>query len=261
MGPSDALLDFFDAVDASFKVIAQELASVELNMNVDVGACVECVPGISGPEKSDEVVSTKMFNCSRCPKCQAKEALQGSAGSAKPVAALSAASTKKVWSFINNVPHGVMRMSTDVPGLVESSVSFGILELRESHLFCHLFHRSSVNSFMKHTRRTLSALGDLCGAENIENVCPFPAWQPRTSSTLVDVLKAGHVELHAGREAKVYTIHAGLECGCLMESHPDLDCASIGPQILSAHSPDERVNIKGSVSYLQWVQRTLEKVE
>lgn len=173
---------------------------------------------------------------------------------------LTAASTVKAWQFCLNVPHGVLRMSTEVTGLVESSVSFGIMQLREDHLYCHVFLRSSVNSYMRHGQRALTAFGELCGAENIENQCPFPAWQPRLGSELLGLLRRTHVEEFEGKDPRVYAIHAGLECGALLRSHPGLDCCSIGPRICDAHSPDERICVASGVRYILWLRRTLESM-
>jgi dipeptidase D len=192
--------------------------------------------------------------------------LQVSHGTTEPLAAnsttaLSSEDTRRVWQFCVNVPHGVLRMSTDVPGLVESSVSFGLLELKADHLFCHLFARSSVNSFMKQYQRTLTAFGDMCGAHNIENQFPFAAWQPCMESNLLETCKRTHKEEFDGKDPRVYAIHAGLECGVLMQSHPKLDCSSIGPLIVNAHSPDERIHVASGARYMSWLQRILENVE
>lgn len=44
-------------------------------------------------------------------------------------------------------------------------------------------------------------------------------------------------------EPQIKTIHAGLECGNLDGKFPGMDMISIGPKILGAHSPHERVQI------------------
>ena len=44
-------------------------------------------------------------------------------------------------------------------------------------------------------------------------------------------------------EPKVIAIHAGLECGLIGDTYPEMDMISFGPTIKGAHSPDERLNI------------------
>jgi len=46
-----------------------------------------------------------------------------------------------------------------------------------------------------------------------------------------------------------------------MQSHPKLDCSSIGPLIVNAHSPDERIHIASGSRYMSWLQRILENIE
>jgi len=236
---------FCEAVRQAAAEIYEEFKSVEPTMDLQVGVCPRCVP----PTDAEAVPPSSAGQ-------ETSEPLTGNS-----TTALSPEDTRRVWQFCVNVPHGVLRMSTDVEGLVESSVSFALLELKADHLYCHLFVRSSVNSFMQQYQRSLTALGDMCGAQNIENQVPFPAWQPCMESKLLELCKRTHREEFDGREPRVYAIHAGLECGVLMQSHPKLDCSSIGPLIVNAHSPDERIHIASGSRYMSWLQRILENIE
>ena len=46
-----------------------------------------------------------------------------------------------------------------------------------------------------------------------------------------------------GKEPVVETVHAGLECGLLMEKIPGLDAVSMGPELHDVHSVRERLNV------------------
>ncbi len=46
-----------------------------------------------------------------------------------------------------------------------------------------------------------------------------------------------------GQEPAVLACHAGLECGIIGASYPDMQMISFGPNIRGAHSPDEQVQI------------------
>ena len=46
-----------------------------------------------------------------------------------------------------------------------------------------------------------------------------------------------------GKEPKVLSIHAGLECGLFSEKIPGMDCISIGPQMYDIHTSRERLEI------------------
>merc|ERR1711957_147586 len=106
--------------------------------------------------------------------------------------------------------------------------------------------------------KTLSAFGDVTGATNVENLFPASPWQPCMESPLLALLKSTHADQFDGKVPHVTTIHAGLEPGCLMDSHPGLDCCSIGPDVKNPHSPDERVSIASAERFVIWFQRLLE---
>merc|ERR1711884_427968 len=208
-----------------------------------------------GGRTRGQKIMLKTWQCSKCPNCQVAQIAAESGKIMEPACVsrsdcVTPASTLKVWEFLVSVPHGVLRRSTDVDDFVESSVGFGVAELQSDHLLCLLFLRSSVNSYLKYGQTRLSAFGRRAGAENVENLFPFPAWQPCMDSPLLGLLKRIHAQQFDGKEPRVYAIHAGLECGSLKISHADLDCSSIGPQICGAHSPDERINIASGVRFI-----------
>ncbi len=62
---------------------------------------------------------------------------------------------------------------------------------------------------------------------------------------MVKTALAAYADLF-GSEPELKAIHAGLECGLLIEKVPGLDCVSIGPQIENAHSPEERLQISST---------------
>jgi len=274
--PRAELENFETSLQSAFDEVKAELKSTDPDATLSISACaasvtntvppdVPPIPTGEPPRKAAKgVLVGGLWRCSRCPKCQAAAIAEGEDGSDKagkslkvPSTALSASDTTKVWKFLALVPHGVLRKSTEVEDLVESSVCCSMLALREDHLFCHLFLRSSVTSYMKYGQRMLSAYGDLAGAENVENQVPFPAWQPCMESPLLALCKKTHVEVFR-KEPKVYAVHAGLECGILKERKPELDCCSIGPWICNAHSPDERVHIESGARFVKWLSVILD---
>ena len=71
---------------------------------------------------------------------------------------------------------------------------------------------------------------------------PYPGWKPNLDSELLKVTKKVHKEAF-GTEPEAKAIHAGLECGIILEKNPGMDMISFGPHIEHPHSPDERINI------------------
>jgi dipeptidase D len=101
--------------------------------------------------------------------------------------------------------------------------------------------RSSVMSWLDYVVGQHRALAGLAGAA-IDQPPGYPAWQPNPSSPLLKTT-VGQYEKLFGHTPELAAIHAGLECGLLLENYPDLDIVSFGPNIRGAHSPDEKVQI------------------
>ena len=139
------------------------------------------------------------------------------------------------------LPHGVLGMSPDIPGLVETSNNLAVVEAQNGRVKMITSSRSSVMPTQAAVLRSIRSAGVLAGAE-VEVHDGYPGWKPDMSSRALAVAREVYTELW-GAEPEVTAVHAGLECGLLGEKIPGLDMISFGPQIEGAHSPDERVHI------------------
>jgi len=144
-------------------------------------------------------------------------------------------------TLVDAIPHGVQSMSRDVPGLVETSTNFAVIRIEEEEAFFVMSHRSSVMPALFALRDQVGSILQLVGA-SIEIKDAYPGWQPNPDSPIVRRTVDVYEKLF-GKRPELKAIHAGLECGLLIEKVPDMDCVSIGPQIENAHSPDEKVQI------------------
>ncbi|MCB0533824.1 MAG: aminoacyl-histidine dipeptidase [Lewinellaceae bacterium] len=139
------------------------------------------------------------------------------------------------------LPHGVIQMSADIEGLVETSTNLATVVSDESLITIGTNQRSSVESAKRYIAGSVSAAFGLAGA-HVEQTDGYPGWQPNMDSKLLQICrKVGKAEF--GKEPEIKAIHAGLECGILGGKYPGLDMISFGPTITGAHSPDERVHI------------------
>jgi len=139
------------------------------------------------------------------------------------------------------VPHGVLAMSRDIPGLVETSNNLAVVAFEDGAARVVTSSRSSVAPALRGVLDAIRGLGQLTGAQ-VETMDGYPGWKPNLDSAVLRVVRAVYAE-RWGREPEVKAIHAGLECGLLGERLPGCDMVSFGPQIEGAHSPDERVNV------------------
>lgn len=157
---------------------------------------------------------------------------------------LSVASMTKVIFYLRNVPNGVQNMSRVMPGLVETSLNLGIMELTEEAFMCVTSIRSSVSTRKADLKDKLELLAAFLGGEtNIEG--DYPAWEYKADSDIRDTISSVYQELF--HEEPVFeAIHAGLECGILSGKIQNLDCVSFGPNNYDIHTPKERLSISST---------------
>ncbi len=139
------------------------------------------------------------------------------------------------------LPHGVLSMSPDIPGLVQTSTNLAVVRIEGGGLVISTSQRSSVAAELDGASETVAAAGRLAGAR-IHHGEGYPGWRPDPASPILGLAKAVYPSLF-GREPKVTAIHAGLECGIIGARFPGMDMISFGPTIRGAHSPDEQVYI------------------
>lgn len=148
------------------------------------------------------------------------------------------------WKILNSfyaMPHGVIRMSPDIPGLVQTSTNFAIVETKDDSITALTSQRSSVESEKKYIADTVGCVFELGNAE-VNMGDGYPAWQPNINSSVVQLARNVYRDIF-GKEAKIEAIHAGLECGLIGEKYPGMDMISFGPTLHDVHSPDERISI------------------
>ena len=155
-------------------------------------------------------------------------------------------------------PHGPIRMSQDMKGLVETSTNLASVKEINSEIVIATSQRSSVESAKHAIKDMVSSVFELAGAK-VTHGDGYPGWKPNTQSHVLDVTVGAHKDLF-GSEPKVRAIHAGLECGLFLEKYPYLDMVSIGPGMVGVHSPQERLNIPSTGRCWKWLQEILKRL-
>jgi dipeptidase D len=175
-----------------------------------------------------------------------------------PDRAWDAASGLRMLHLLEALPHGVIAMSQDIPGLVETSTSLATARVEGDSLELVCSTRSSINPALDAVRRRIRAIATLAGA-TVEEKDAYPGWKPDLASPLLAVVKTVHRDV-MGQDARIEAVHAGLECGIIGEKVPGTDMISIGPQIENPHSPDERVRIESVGRFWQVLTGTLRQL-
>lgn len=179
--------------------------------------------------------------------------LEISQGDAKN--ALDAKDSARILEFLSKAPNGVLQMSCDLADTVAASSSLGVASL-VGGVFEASFLIRALDETCKHqAQKALQAVGDECGIA-LGFDADYPGWCERPDSPWVKTVAKAYQAV-SGAPITLKTIHAGLECGIIKQSAPDLLAVSIGPTITGAHSPDEAVDIASVARYWQVLTRIL----
>ena len=140
-----------------------------------------------------------------------------------------------------SVPHGVEKMSMDIPGLVETSTNLAAVRIEGDVLKVITSQRSSVVSELHALAERVEAAFFL-GSFDVEHHGEYPGWEPNLESNILKISVESYRRLFR-TEPEVKAIHAGLECGLFLEKFPDLDMISFGPTLRGVHAPGERLEL------------------
>lgn len=157
------------------------------------------------------------------------------------------------------LPGGVIKMSDDIKGLVQTSLNMGILATKEDIVSMSFSVRSSVGSekedLIKQIRGIIEGLGG-----NMECVGDYPAWEYNKTSKLRDIMSEIYKE-QTGKDADIQAIHAGVECGLFAGKISNLDCVSFGPDIYDIHTTKERLSVSSVNRTWKYLLEILKRIK
>lgn len=156
-------------------------------------------------------------------------------------------------------PHGVVSMSRDIEGLVETSTNLASVKMgSDNTVVVTTSQRSSVESRKWDIANQVEAVFTLAGA-TVTHGEGYPGWKPNMKSPIMEIARDAYKELY-DVTPKIMAIHAGLECGLFLEKFPHLDMVSFGPTLRDVHSPSERMYIPAVERFYEQLKLTLKKV-
>jgi dipeptidase D len=154
---------------------------------------------------------------------------------------LKKALQKKILLTLAGLPHGVLKMSADIAGLVETSTNLAIIETGKKEIKIQTSQRSSVGSEIDEAALMVRAVFELGGAVATGSD-GYPGWKPNMASPVLKLARSTYKSMF-GKEAQIKAVHAGLECGIIGEKYPGMDMVSFGPTMREVHSPNEHLYI------------------
>jgi len=165
---------------------------------------------------------------------------------------------KKLIAAVYAMPHGVVAMSQDIEGFVETSTNLASIKMDKGQLVLTTSQRSSIESAKANICSMVAGVFELAGFK-YESGDGYPGWTPDPNSAILKVT-VEQFKKQIGYDPVVRAVHAGLECGLFSEKFPGLDMVSFGPTIRGAHSPDERLEIATVERFWQLILDIFEAV-
>lgn len=173
----------------------------------------------------------------------------------KTASMLTPKSKELIQFMLVNAPNGVQNMSSDIKGLVQTSLNLGILTLDEEKCKLTFAVRSSIDSEKQALSNQLRYLTEfLQGVYSVHG--DYPSWPFKKDSKLRDYMTKAYEE-QFGVAPKIEAIHAGLECGLFCQKIDGLDAISLGPEVFDIHTPKERMNVESVERYWRFLRNVI----
>ena len=149
--------------------------------------------------------------------------------------------TGRLIQFLSKIKHGVIKMSEEVDGAVETSCNLAKIETNSDTIVITSSLRSNKDNEIGKLKDKIAKIASQHGATLIASG-QYPSWQPNMQSKLLSKCTETYEKIFK-KSPKIEVIHAGLECGIIGAKYDGMDMISIGPTIQHPHTPEERLNI------------------
>jgi len=172
---------------------------------------------------------------------------------------LSKESQKRFMNFITFSECGITRMNLQLDGVVESSVSVGVVRTEADKLIVMTMTRSSMKSmYMEMYYKIVKLAQEVKGKIQILNNCP--EWEFNPKSEVKQLFEKTYEEIF-DKKPKVTVLHAGLECGIFAKKIPEyVDMIAVGPDIRDLHTPGEYVFISSVQKFYKFFKEVFKRL-
>lgn len=171
----------------------------------------------------------------------------------------SKATQRAVCDSLMMVPDGVIYMDPSFPGLVQTSVSNGRVEMDDRIIRTTALLRSSKEAQLHELERRFALILGQAGFR-IQTEGGYPAWEYDPQSKLRNFAKDTYQKVF-NRPANVHTIHCGLECGIFKGTLGHVDMITFGPDILDVHTVNERANLESIAKMWAFLKELVVAIE
>ena len=166
---------------------------------------------------------------------------------------------ENIITLLTKTPNGVVKMSEEIEGLVETSLNLGVLKTEGNTITAVFALRSNKEVSLKELTEQILAIGKKLDAKT-ETEGFYPPWEFNPNSPLRELYKKCYKEQN-GKEIRVEAIHAGLECAVFSANMPGLDCISVGPNLFDVHTVNEKLSISSTTKTFNLLLKVLKNLK
>lgn len=175
-----------------------------------------------------------------------------------PTRVMAAEAQHALLDAVHAAPQGVLAMSRDVPGLVQTSSNLGVLRIGGGRFAGGALVRSALDAERDAVARRTAETFERAGA-NASVAGAYASWPPAPASPVLTLMTQVYTDLF-GVPPTIAAVHAGLEASVAGSKFPGMDMISVGPTIENAHSPDERLEVAGVAKVYDLLIATLGRI-
>ena len=155
---------------------------------------------------------------------------------------ISVEAFESLMNCLEQIPQGVVKMSDEMPGTVETSNNVGRIVTEKDHIFVSTHTRSFIDDDMAALSQQIADTFKQIAAAESEVVMSAPAWQENKQSPFLALVSNTFQDV-LGWRPRMVAMHFVLEAGFFVQHYPGIQIASIGPRIVEPHSTSERVEL------------------
>lgn len=160
-------------------------------------------------------------------------------------------------TLVAGLHHGVSAWHADFPTVPAASANAARLWEEDGVLQVSTFLRCTTREQEEKLAKDHRALAQRCGFDG--QVVSYPGWAGDRSNPLARLMEQVY-QNECGQKAEVTVVHVGLEPSVLQAKAPGLVMVVAGPDILDAHSIQERAPLDSLPPYAALLAGTLEAV-
>ncbi len=150
--------------------------------------------------------------------------------------------TSNIIFLLTNIATGVLATDPKHADMVAYSRNLAVIRGEKDSVELVLSSRSAKDAQLDASIEELDRYAEQVGGR-AKHYNRYPGWNEDEASAIREAYRRAYTKLFE-KEPKEEVIHAGLECGVIKASIPNMDMLACGPIVRDLHSPDETLDLR-----------------